>query len=158
MAIKRGNDFRTFSRNFSNQMLKVDDNLLRNWTLATVNAMTNAQRLSPVASGTLEGSADYIRARVTSSGVQSAILFKVPYAKKLNDKNSGIRLKNKGEISYYVGKKNINSTTKKGKRGGTVVKKQRKGRLGFLDIAVDKQQASFNAFVGSAVSKAFLGI
>lgn len=125
-------------------MLSVDDKVLRTWTLLTVEVMTKAQKLAPLASGALEGSAGFLRAKLTPNGVESSVMFKVPYARKLNDKESGIILKERGEISYMV--------------GDTVVKKKRKGRLGFLDIAVNRNQRDFNAILKQEISKQFLRI
>jgi len=161
MAIKRGNDFITFTRNFKNKMLQVDDKILNEWTKETGDIMANAQRLAPIASGTLEGSAVMRQARLTGHGIESAVLFKVDYAAELNKKDTSIVLKNKGEVSYYLGKKKSitpKGKTRKGDRGGVKVIKQRKGRKGFLDIAVRLGQPFFNKIVSREVSKQFLKI
>lgn len=125
-------------------MLNVDNEIVKEWQMESLQVMADAQRLAPVASSTLQGSANTLSAKITDKGVESAVLFKVPYAAKLNDKDSGIRLKNRGELSYYA--------------GGTKVKKAKKGRLGYLDIAVSKGIPFFNKLTQKAVSKQFLKI
>lgn len=112
--------------------------------MATLEVLAEAQTRAPVASGTLEGSGSFLQARMTRGGVQSAVLFKVPYARKLNKRDADIRLKEVGETSYYV--------------NGTKVTKRRKGLLGFLDRSVDINKGRFTDISKKSVSKAFLGI
>jgi hypothetical protein len=144
MAVKRGNSFNTFSNNFKSTMEGIDRVVLNLWDKWTLQTLADAQSKAPVASGTLEGSGSNRRAYITKNGVQSAIVFKVDYAKKLNDVNSGLRLKENGELSYYS--------------AGTKVFKQRKGELGFLSKAEQENKSKFVEITEWAVSKSFLNI
>ena len=77
--------------------------------------MSNA----PVATGNLEGSGARVKAQITSKGIRSALLFKMPYAEFINSITNKDQLRNPGELSYYL--------------KGTKVKKKRKGKTQFLD-------------------------
>jgi hypothetical protein len=122
---------------------KIEREVLRPWSIQTRETLSDAQSRAPIASGRLVGSGSMIQARVTNTGIQSSIVFNVPYAAKLNDKNSRLRLKEPGEISY---------------RTPTIVKKQRKGELGYLDNAVEAGNDYFTNIASRAVSIAFEAI
>jgi hypothetical protein len=101
----------------------VDSKLLSDWNKETSSVMSDAQDKAPLASGQLVRSAVQQRAVKTKNGIKSSYEFTVPYAKKLNDKRSGVRLKERGEISHYS--------------GGVQWKKANKGELGYSDNAIE---------------------
>ena len=53
------------------------------WNQNTLITMADAQTYAPVDKGTLQGSARAIKAKVTTSGIKSAFVFAVPYARRL---------------------------------------------------------------------------
>ena len=143
MAVRK-NTIPNFVNDFRSSMLNVEEFALSRWNKWTLQTLADAQSKAPVASGTLEGSGGIKRATITSKGIESAIVFKVDYAEKLNDFNSGLKLKKRGELSYYS--------------AGTQVFKQRKGVLGFATKAKDKNKSIFKELTQWAVSKSFLNI
>lgn len=118
----------------------IERELLNPWNIETQHTLSDAQERAPIASGRLVGSGARIGAKITRQGIISFLTFRVPYASKLNDKRSGIRLKEAGEISY---------------RTPTVVRKQRKGELGYLDNAVIESEPEFQRVIDNAISRAW---
>lgn len=128
----------------------IEKKVLNPWNIQTIETMGLAGERAPVASGTLEGSQDFLKAKVTATGIQSAILFKVPYAKLLNQKapksklGRSLILKNPGELSYRVNK--------------TRVEKQRKGEFAFLTKQTEEDKSIFTKIVSIAVSKGWFQV
>ena len=102
---------------------------LNSWDKNTQFTFAEAQRKVPVAAGELLRSGRTLKAKITSNGVISSIVYAQPYAEKLNDPQANIRLKEAGEFSYYA----------KGQR----VTKRQKGELGWLDKTVDREAKRF---------------
>jgi len=142
--------FAQFAKNFSTFDNQIDKLVLGDWNRATNISRGEAIERAPVASGNLAGSSDRLEAKITSSGIKSAIIFKTIYADKLNKKNSGIKLKNPGELSYHL--------KKTGSEPATKVFKQKKGELGFLDNAVDSKEHLFIRAIDKAIDKAWARI
>jgi len=143
MAVRK-NTIPNFVNDFKRSMLNVEEFALSSWNKWTLQTLADAQSKAPVASGTLEGSGGIKRASITPNGIESAIVFKVDYAKELNNEQSGLVLKKRGELSYYA--------------GDTRVKKIRKGVLGFANKARDRNMPLFKKLTQFAVSESFLKI
>lgn len=118
--------------------------LSRQWDLETLETLEDSRDNAPLASGTLINSSSTTRAKITNNGIESSIIYKVPYAKKLNDPNSGLRLKEKGELSYTV--------------KGVMVFKDKKGELGFLSNAVSGGFSLFKNAIEDSLIKAWRGL
>lgn len=131
-------------------MLGVNREAFRKWNALTLGALGEAQSRVPGASGTLEGSGTTLKADLNRNKLQSAIIFKVPYAKRINDKKyrrkdgRKMQLKPVGEISYRVGK--------------TIQTKYRKGEIGFLSNAINAFKPLFSKAAQDSVSKSFIDI
>ena len=142
-----------FVDNFKNLDGVIDKNILKGWNRATNIVRGEAIERAPVASGDLAGSSSRIVAKITPNGIKSAVIFKEEYAKALNDKNSGLKLKSSGELSYVVYPEKVGHVgKKKGVYRGTQVSKKKKGELGFLDNAVDSKEHLFLKIIDDAIS------
>jgi hypothetical protein len=132
-----------FAKEFQMFPDKIEREVLRPWTQQTIETWSDARARAPVASGDLVGKSNIVEAKVTAKGIQSSVVFRMPYAAKLNDKKANIRLKEVGEISYYHPQK---------------IEKKRKGELGYLDNAVEAGSDYFTDIASRAVSIAFEAI
>jgi hypothetical protein len=134
-------------KSFVKELPDFDDDIIKalvgEWNNETGFVQSDASRNAPVAGAFLIRSGVVQRARITASGIESQYSFTVPYAEKLNDITSGLNLKEKGEVSYYV--------------KGQKVKKQKKGELGYSDLAVEKaaQNDRFINITNRAISRAW---
>jgi len=95
--------------------------MMRLWDVQTRDTNSLAQKMIPIASGALMRANEWLRARVTPTGVESFIVNNMPYAERIHD-DPTIRLKNKGEVSY--------------RRAGGIIKKQRKGSQKWVPRAI----------------------
>jgi hypothetical protein len=122
----------------------VGTRLLNDWNKDTAFVMSDAQENAPLASGQLVRSAVQKRARRTKTGIESFYQFQVPYARKLNNERSGVRLKNQGELSWQSkGRKHF---------------KAKKGILGYSNKAVVDSVASdddWQDIIFGAISRAW---
>ena len=133
-------------KNFDDDVLNA---ALQAWDKETGYTLGDSQRRAPVAGGFLIRSAIQKKAFISNTGIASKIIYTVPYAEKLNDltyltpSSNKIDLKEEGKISYKV--------------DGMIVKKKKKGELGFLDLAVEdsSQKGRFTKAAGDAISKAW---
>jgi hypothetical protein len=155
----RTEDLKTFIKNvpkWDDLMIKA---LVREWTAQTALTMEMARNFAPVASGNLVQSSDYKRAKITKNGLSSSYFFKVPYAKKLDDKRANITLKNPGELSYWNYSQKVGHTgKKKGVRRATRVNKAKKGILGYATRARERNENEFVEEVIAAVVGSFNAI
>ena len=143
MAIKK-NNIELFTARFKNFGIDVQNTASKLWNVATMGVLGDAQRKAPVASGALQGSGATLKAIITPQGIESALIFKVDYAKELNDPKSEKRLKEVGELSYMV--------------DGTRVNKRVKGELGFATNAKNENKDLFVELTKRVISKAFMSI
>jgi hypothetical protein len=120
--------------------------VVADWNEETGYVQGEAQRRAPVAGGFLIRSSVIRRAVWTNRGVESKIIFTVPYAQKLNDITEDINLKEKDELSYTV--------------RGMQVFKRKKGELGFLDLAVKNASLKdrFINIMNKAINRAWRGL
>jgi hypothetical protein len=114
---------------------------IRSWNQETIAAMDVSKGLAPEAGGGLVNSAFTKKAKIAPTGIESYIVYTAPYAQRLHN-DSTLRLKKKGEVSYYLWG-NGHEGKKKGVRRGQKVNKQRQGRAGFLSKGVDKSSGNF---------------
>jgi len=136
-----------FVKNFLKFDKQVQGKVLDDWQKETTFTFSDAQKLVPVASNTLQISGSVMKARITTQGVESSIQYKQPYASFLNDplavssKGNPIKLKKPGEFSYYS--------------KGTKVNKKQEGKLGYLDIAMERHDQNFVKLTSKIVSQVF---
>ena len=111
----------------------LQNEIIKSWNQNTIQTLDDAKQNAPVASGDLEGSGKFLKAKFTPNGIESQIIFSMPYAAKLNTgklKNGKkIRLVKAGETSQRL--------------KGVTIKKQRTGKLGYLNKAVQKNGQFF---------------
>ena len=130
---------------FIKEIPGINDELMKEvvaqWNVETQFVLSDSNKRVPIAAGFLQRSGITEAASFKPTGIQSKIVYNVPYASKLNDVSSGLDLKESGELSYYA--------------GGQRVNKQRKGELGFLDLAVEQasNKKRFIKVVDKAISK-----
>jgi len=91
----------------------------------TVDAQSRARSRAPETTGALARQTRRLKARIVNGKVKSFLVNMLPYAPGMDDEKSGLRLKARGENSVY--------------RNGRWIKKKRRGRLGFVTEAVEKQ-------------------
>jgi hypothetical protein len=107
--------------------------IIKSWNQNTIQTLDDAKQNAPVATGDLEGSGKFLKAVFTPNGIESQIIFSQPYAARINlgKTKSGkkIRLKKPGEVSQRL--------------EGITIKKQRTGKIGFLNKAVEKNGPFF---------------
>lgn len=130
----------TFIRNLPSFSNAVKAGFLNSWNKNTQYTLAESNKKIPVASGNLLRSGDALEAKLTSNGIVSSIVYKVPYAQGLNDVNSGLKLKEAGELSYLT-------------PGGTKVNKRQKGELGYLDKAIKETANQFVDDISDIISK-----
>jgi hypothetical protein len=118
---------------------KVRADFLNSWNKNTLFTLAEANKKVPVASGELQRSGVALKAEITPKGIVSYIEYKQPYASKLNDVNSGLKLKDAGQLSYTV--------------KGTRVNKRQKGELGYLSKAIKQEADNFMKDINKIIDK-----
>ncbi len=128
-----------FAKNL-NKLPKLAQNIcLAKWERQTIGTTDQAKRFSPVLTGDLQGSGTHRRARKTTKGINSAIIFRQPYALELELGER--KLKNGETITLNVSTKfNPNARTK------------------YVSTAVDKTAKFFVKDASDCVGKAFLKV
>ena len=140
MAVRKLN-FKQYQKSLDTLSARVLKAIQARWTIQTVQALDDAKEKAPFASGDLIRSGSFKKASISRRGIESRIVFTAPYASRLNDPKSGLRLKNKGEVSYRI--------------AGKDVIKVRKGELGYLDKAVDENEPNFLNLVKKSVNESW---
>lgn len=115
-----------FIKNFKNYGIDVQKSFLKQFNIRTIDVLGLAQSRTPVVTGDLEGSGSYIKARVTNTGIRSAIVFKMPYANKIE--NGDVNLAPEGTVY----------NTKKGKKT-----KRRLGQTKYASSAIEDKSDDF---------------
>jgi len=83
-------------KHFVRNLHKADDLIVQavknDWNANTIQAMEKAQLVAPVKKTTLQRSAREVKAKITKKGIQSAFIFGVPYALKLEQNKDGLTI------------------------------------------------------------------
>lgn len=141
----RKESLKEFSRNFHKFDELTMQGIKAAWSKHTENAFGFALDRVPVAGVILADSGSFTFAKITPQGIESQIVFAVPYAKMIErgtDRNGkAIRLKEVGELSYYA--------------GGTRVNKRKKGEVGFLRKGIKQDTPALINDIFKAVGRAF---
>ena len=135
----------TFIKNFG----KLDDiikkQIGKDWNLYTSDAFGFSQDNVPVWTGELRLSGDKLKARITIRGVESSIVYKVPYAGYVHDHPGPLRSV-PGPYPLWLGKGN-----------GTVKqKKSTQGEPGFLDKGIKKATPLWYDKILDAIADAYI--
>ncbi len=100
-----------FAKNMIFLPKETQDLCLAKWERTTIEAVDIAKRASPLLTGDLQGSGVHRKAKVTINGINSAIIFKQPYAEALE---AGKRTLKSGRVVKLKISKKINPNAKKG--------------------------------------------
>lgn len=121
---------------------EMQQDALLSWNRNTVEAQSKSKKFVPVAVGNLRDSIDTIKAKITSNGIVSAIIARVPYAARIHNDKS-LRLKDPGEISYYI--------------AGSPQKKVIKGESEFISKGIDETEDQFIRDLKKVIGKVWKG-
>jgi len=98
----RSETLEEFTKKLPSFPVVIQKRILKDWQTYTDEVFAQSQNEVPIASGALLRSGSVLNAKITSNGIESAIVYNLPYARKIHDgedsKGRTINLKPAGYV------------------------------------------------------------